>query len=85
MKKTIDAIVKEDLDEIGPVIGLHIEIPVEGFKEGDLVTVTYSVSKAKDVEVDDSMYLRNDRNPITVDDCMDFFIRHKMHKTHKTT
>lgn len=80
MKKTINTIVKEDLDEIGPFCGLHVEIPVEGFKVGDLVTVTYSM-KAKDVEVDDSMYLRNDRNPITVDDCMDFFTRHRMHQT----
>lgn len=83
MKKTINAIVEEDLDEIGPGIGLHIEIPVEGFKEGDLVTVTYSITKAKDVEdtgeVDDSMYLHNSRHPMTVDDIMEFFTRHRMH------
>lgn len=83
MKKTVNAIVKEDLDEIGPVIGLHIEIPVEGFKIGDLVTVTYSISKAKDVEdtvgVDDSMYLRSDMSPVTVDKLMEFCTRHRMH------
>lgn len=83
MKKTTNAIVKEDLDEIGPFCGLHVEIPVEGFKVGDLVTVTYSISKAKDVEdtgeVDDSMYLKHDRQPMSVDDIMEFFTKHRMH------
>lgn len=82
MKKTINAIVKEDLDEIGPFCGLHVEIPVEGFKEGDLVTVTYNISKAKDVEetgkVDDSMYLHSSESQMTTEQFIDFCRRYRL-------
>lgn len=49
--KTTTAVVTEDLDEIGPGIGLHIEIPVEGFKVGDTVKVEYRITKTEPEEI----------------------------------
>lgn len=49
--ETATAVVTEDLDEIGPGIGLHIEIPVEGFKVGDTVKVEYRITKTEPEEI----------------------------------
>lgn len=49
--ETTTAVVTEDLDEIGPGIGLHIEIPVEGFSVGDTVKVEYRVTKTEPEEI----------------------------------
>jgi hypothetical protein len=49
--ETVTAVVTEDLDEIGPGIGLHIEIPVEGFNAGDTVKVEYRITKTEPEEI----------------------------------
>lgn len=49
--ETTTAVVTEDLDEIGPGIGLHIEIPVEGFNAGDTVKVEYRITKTEPEEI----------------------------------
>ena len=49
--ETTTAVVTEDLDEIGPGIGLHIEIPVEGFNAGDTVKVEYRITKTEPEDI----------------------------------